>query len=77
VRGVGPETADTILLYAGGKPIFVIDAYTKRFIEHHQFKKSNFTYQSLQNFFTNRLPQDVRLYQDYHALTVKWGKERS
>lgn len=76
VRGIGPETADTILLYVGRKPVFVIDAYTKKLVKHYRFKKSGLTYQGLQDFFTANLPKDARLYQDYHALIVKWGKER-
>ncbi|MEK9166031.1 MAG: MGMT family protein [Patescibacteria group bacterium] len=76
VRGIGPETADTILLYSGEKPIFIIDAYTKKLVKHYRFKKSNLTYQVLQDFFAFNLPKNVRLYQDYHALIVKKGKER-
>ena len=73
VRGIGPETADTILLYAGKKPIFVIDAYTKRFAEYHHLSQ-NLKYDALQNFFMDNLPKELNFYQDYHALIVKWGK---
>jgi endonuclease-3 related protein len=77
VRGIGPETADTILLYAGNQLIFVIDGYTKRFIQHHNLGQlgQNLRYDILQEFFIINLPHNVKLYQDYHALIVKWGKE--
>jgi endonuclease-3 related protein len=73
VHGIGPETADTILLYVGAKPIFVIDAYTKKFIKHHRLRQ-NLQYHILQKFFMDNLPKNAKLYQDYHALIVKWGK---
>ncbi|MDY6820402.1 MAG: endonuclease III domain-containing protein [Deferribacterota bacterium] len=73
IQGVGFETADTILLYAIEKPIFVMDAYTKRFIS--RFYKLKFkSYNNLQNFFMNNLEQDVELYKEYHALIVKHSK---
>lgn len=73
LHGIGPETADTILLYAGNKPIFVIDAYTKRFATHYKLTK-HLSYDDLQKFFLKNLPEDAGLFQDYHALIVKWGK---
>lgn len=110
INGIGKETADTILLYAGGKPVFVIDAYTKEFAStRNLFKETDhdtavilgirqqvetpesdqvvdsgqarmtenakLTYDSLQQFFTKNLPTSTKLYQDYHALIVRWGKE--
>lgn len=73
--GIGPETADSILLYAGHKPIFVIDAYTKRLCRKHgvEFK----TYDEYREFFEKRLKNKERIaiFQEYHALIVKWGKE--
>ena len=73
IYGIGPETADTILLYAGNKPIFVIDAYTAKFIEHYGLCQ-DLKYKTLQKFSMDNLPKDAKLYQDYHALIVKWGK---
>lgn len=73
LKGIGKETADTILLYAGDKPIFVIDAYTKRFAQKfHLIDKED--YLELQKYFLDNLPKNVQLYQDYHALIVRWGK---
>lgn len=74
--GIGKETADTILLYAGEKPVFVIDTYTKRFAKAHGLS-GNLDYDFLQTLFTKNLPKKTKLYQDYHALIVKWGKESS
>jgi endonuclease-3 related protein len=73
--GIGEETSDTILLYSGNKPIFVIDAYTKRFVKKYRLTKRQ-TYHNLQSYFTEKLPQDVSLYQNYHALIIKWGKTK-
>lgn len=76
VNGIGPETADTILLYAGNHPIFVIDAYTKRFVREKKLSDLDDDYDALQRFFTKRLPVDIQLYKDYHALIVAWGKAK-
>lgn len=75
LKGVGEETADTILLYALDKPIFVIDAYTRRFVEKYKLIKV-VGYNQLQKYFIDNLPENVKLFQDYHALIVRWGKER-
>ncbi len=73
LKGIGPETADSILLYALDKPIFVIDEYTRRLIrECNLADKAN--YQFLQKRFEESLRQDFRLYQDFHALIVINGK---
>lgn len=74
VKGVGFETADSILLYAGGKPIFVIDAYTKRVLFRHGIIADGATYQDIQDLFMHTLPQDISLYREYHALLVKLAK---
>jgi len=74
INGVGKETADTILLYAGNKPIFVIDSYTKKFVKDSKLWRKT-DYDPLQKFFTENLPGETSLYQDYHALIVRWGKE--
>lgn len=74
ITGIGKETADTMLLYAGSLPIFVVDAYTKRFVKAHRLTART-TYDAIQRLFMRTLPKDVKLCQDYHALIVRWGKE--
>ncbi len=72
--GIGPETADTILLYGFNRKTFVIDAYTKRFVEKNlKIKIKN--YDSLKKFFEQNIPCDLALYKNYHALIVIWGKD--
>ncbi len=75
VKGIGPETADSILLYAGNHPIFVVDAYTHRVFSRHNLVPDESTYHEIQDAFTGRLPRDWRLYNEYHALIVMVGKE--
>ncbi len=75
VNGIGPETADSILLYAFNKPIFVIDAYTKRIFFRHKIIRKNFDYYAIQNIFMKHLKKDVKLFNEYHALLVRLGKE--
>ncbi len=72
IKGIGPETADSIILYATKKPIFVIDAYTKRILNRLGFKEKS--YDELQSLFTQSLPKSERLFNEYHALLVKMGK---
>ncbi len=74
INGVGQETADSILLYAGNKPSFVVDAYTRRIFERHRYLKGNETYEDIQRIFTTFLPQGSHLYNDYHAQIVETGK---
>ncbi|MFH0737957.1 MAG: endonuclease [Candidatus Micrarchaeota archaeon] len=74
VKGVGEETADSILLYAFGLPYFVIDSYTKRFCAHHSLFKGK-SYDGFRSFFESSLPKDVQIYKEYHALIVAWGKK--
>lgn len=74
VKGVGSETADSILLYAGEKPIFVIDAYTKRVLSRHGMITDGASYGDIQDLFMRSLPLDVSLYQEYHALFVRLAK---
>jgi endonuclease-3 related protein len=76
MNGIGKETADTILLYAGNHPVFVIDAYTKRFALANRLNVAP-DYDAIQTHFTKRLPQDVGLFQDFHALIVQWGKTKT
>ncbi len=75
VNGVGPETADSILLYALEKPVFVIDAYTKRVLQRHGLAPGKAAYHELQELFHKNLPRDVNLYNEYHALFVMVGKD--
>ena len=75
VNGIGPETADSILLYAGDFPWFVVDAYTKRILSRHGLVPDGVSYQGLQDFFMKNLPPDRTLYNEYHALMVRLGKE--
>lgn len=75
VNGIGPETADSILLYALEKPVFVIDAYTKRIMQRHKLAPEKATYHELQELFHENLPQKTKLYNEYHALFVKLGKD--
>ncbi len=75
VKGVGPETADSILLYAAHQPVFVIDTYTHRVFSRHQLVPEESDYHSLQEEFLGRLPGDVSLFNEYHALIVAVAKE--
>jgi endonuclease-3 related protein len=71
VKGVGPETADSILLYACGHPVFVVDMYTHRVFSRHNMVEEETDYQSIQDVFVDHLPQDLRLYNEFHALIVR------
>ena len=73
VRGIGPETADSILLYAYGMPVFVIDVYTRRFLSRMGISDSK-DYETLQRLFQDNLPEDVELYKEFHALIVEHCK---
>jgi endonuclease-3 related protein len=75
VWGVGPETADSILLYAYKKPFFVVDAYTKRILGRIGICRNDVSYDELQGLITSKIPVSVRLYNEYHALLVRHGKE--
>lgn len=74
VNGIGPETADSILLYALYKPVFVIDAYTKRVLARHKIMGHEESYEKFQALFHTSLKSDVQLFNEYHALFVKVGK---
>ena len=76
VRGVGPETCDSILLYAGHKPSFVVDAYTKRLFSRLGLISSTAAYDEVRDLFMKNIPADVELYNEYHALIVEHCKER-
>lgn len=75
IKGIGKETADSILLYALKKPIFVIDAYTKRILLRHKLIDSKLNYDEIQKFFMQNLKKEVKLFNEYHALLVRLGKE--
>ncbi|MBU1905580.1 MAG: endonuclease III domain-containing protein [Candidatus Omnitrophica bacterium] len=75
VKGIGPETADSILLYALNKKTFVVDAYTKRILSRHGLIKQDATYDQVQNLFMRNLKNNVKLFNEYHALLVRLGKE--
>lgn len=74
VNGVGPETADSILLYAGNKPTFVIDTYTARIAKRHGWIEREADYHALQSHFESGLDQDAQRFNEYHALIVEVGK---
>jgi endonuclease-3 related protein len=73
VNGVGPETADSILLYAGDKPTFVVDAYTKRILFRHRFLPEDVPYDEARDFFMDCLEPDVALFNEFHAQIVHLG----
>jgi endonuclease-3 related protein len=74
VKGIGPETADSILLYGLKKPIFVVDAYTKRILSRHGIISAKTSYDEVQKLFMDYLPRDEGLFNEYHALLVHLGK---
>ena len=74
VNGIGPETADSILLYAFHKPVFVIDAYTKRILTRHGLVDEKADYPAMQSSFEKHIRSDARLFNEYHALIVHIGK---
>ena len=76
VKGVGPETADAILLYACARPVFVIDVYTRRLFNRLGLIAGTESYETLRGYFETALPADVPLYNEYHALIVRHAKER-
>ena len=75
VKGIGQETADSILLYALNKPVFVVDAYTKRIFSRHGLIKAEADYSQCQDIFMRNLNHNVQLFGEYHALLVKLGKD--
>ena len=74
IKGIGPETADSILLYALNRPVFVVDAYTYRIFTRHGIVDEDVDYNELQALFMENLPHDVELFKEYHALIVVVGK---
>jgi len=75
VKGIGPETADSMVLYAAGKPVFVVDAYTHRILIRHEIIDEFYDYYMIQELFMDNLEEDSALFNEYHALIVQVGKE--
>jgi endonuclease-3 related protein len=75
IKGIGPETADSILLYAFERPIFVVDAYTARIAVRHELIEPGADYEQLRELFQSNLSEDVQLFNEYHALLVRLGME--
>ncbi|MBZ4684611.1 MAG: endonuclease [Desulfomicrobiaceae bacterium] len=75
VSGIGPETADSILLYALEIPSFVVDAYTRRIFHRHGLVPEDISYENLRAYFADALTPDVNLYKEFHALIVRTAKE--
>ena len=75
IPGIGAETADAVLLYAAGRPVFVVDAYTRRILARHRIVPHDVDYAGLQAVFMDNLPRDPALFNEYHALLVRVGKE--
>lgn len=73
LSGVGPETADSMLLYAFGRPAFVVDTYTQRVAQRHGLIEAGASYDELKSLFESDLKKSVKLYNEYHALIVKVG----
>lgn len=73
LHGIGPETADSMILYAGQQPVFVVDMYTRRFAERYYGKKMD--YEQTQAFFEGPLPKDAKLFNEFHALFVEHAKQ--
>lgn len=74
VHGIGPETADSILLYAGNHPVFVVDAYTRRVLVRHGLIGEKAGHEEMRALFESNLPRDAKFYNEYHALLVQVGK---
>jgi endonuclease-3 related protein len=75
IHGIGPETADSIILYALERPVFVVDAYTKRVMQRHGLVSEKTTYHEMQEVFHKNLSHDTGYFNEYHALFVKLGKD--
>ena len=74
IHGIGQETADSVILYAAGKSIFVIDAYTRRIVDRIGLAPDRSSYAAYQTLFMDNLPTDAKLFNEYHALLVRLGK---
>jgi endonuclease-3 related protein len=76
VKGIGPETADSIVLYAAGRPSFVVDLYTRRLLSRHGLASGREPYEALRAWLMDNLPPDVAFYNECHALIVAVGHQR-
>ncbi len=74
VKGIGPETADSIVLYAAGQPLFVVDAYTHRILLRHEMISEEYDYFQIQELLMDSIEEDAVLFNEYHALLVQVGK---
>ncbi len=74
IRGIGPETADSILLYAGNRPTFVVDAYTRRILRRHRLIDGRADYETVRRLFQRAIASEPQVYNEYHALLVAVGK---
>jgi endonuclease-3 related protein len=74
IKGLGKETVDSILLYGGNLPVFVVDTYTYRILNRHFLIPEETTYDEIQTLFMENLPSDPQLFNEYHALLVACGK---
>ena len=77
VKGIGPETADSILLYAYNQPEFIVDAYTKRVLLSKDLIRKNASYHEIKELFEKNLPKDYKIFQEFHALLVEHAKNFS
>ncbi len=75
IKGIGPETADSILLYAAHKPFFVVDAYTRRIFQRMGLLTGRESYEAVRRAFESAIPSGTRIYNEYHALIVRHAKE--
>ena len=75
IKGIGRETADSILLYAFDREVFVVDAYTARIFARHGLIEQDSVYEQIRDLFQSNLPADIKLFNEYHALLVRLGKE--
>ena len=75
IKGIGAETADSIVLYAFDKPVFVVDTYTCRVLGRHELIEAGADYEQVRQYFESNLPGDVKLFNEFHALLVRAGKE--
>lgn len=75
IKGIGPETADSVLLYAFERQVFVIDSYTARVAVRHSLIQADADYEQLQYLFESNLPADIRMFNEFHALLVRLGKQ--
>lgn len=76
IKGVGPETADSILLYAFNRLVFVIDAYTRRFVKEFKITNAKMNYSELQQYFMKKIPRNIFFYQKLHAIIVLYYKNK-